>query len=193
MGPSWALRGAGQHPAPTLGCQEHPSRSSQMSQTSPSISAGQGHPGCEPPVQRRTVLRALTTTPAPHWVSPQVARACAAPLFSRSLWLVGWELSLHLHVLRSLLILLGETAFLSFNTVVRLPRHLDTGHSQFRQEPGRLADERHARLPTAGHPDQGNSWGWGLGLQTTPLARSRGRRPEDPSGLRPEKRVPGVA
>lgn len=76
------------------------------------------------------------------------------------------------------LIVTGKTAFLTVNT--RVPQvYPDTGHPQFCQELGRLVDERHERLPTAGHPDQGNSRGWGLGLQTT--LRGGGRRAEAPA------------
>lgn len=63
------------------------------------------------------------------------------------------------------LILTGEAAFLTINTTACVPRYPDTSHPQLCQELGRLVDQRHERLPTAGHPDQGN--GQGLGLQTT--------------------------
>ncbi|XP_060001418.1 DNA-binding protein RFX2 isoform X8 [Lagenorhynchus albirostris] len=46
-------------------------------------------------------------------------------------------------------------------------RYPDTGHPQFCQELGRLVDERHERLPTAGHPDQGRR---GRRLRTDPAA-----------------------
>lgn len=65
------------------------------------------------------------------------------------------------------LILTGEAALLTINTITCVPRYPDTSHPQLCQELGRLVDQRHERLPTAGRPDQGN--GRGLGFQTTPV------------------------
>ena len=65
------------------------------------------------------------------------------------------------------LILTEEAAFLTTNTMACVPRYPDTSHPQLCQKLGRLVDQCHERLPTAGHPDKGN--GQGLGFQTTPV------------------------
>ncbi|XP_058394025.1 DNA-binding protein RFX2 isoform X3 [Diceros bicornis minor] len=75
-------------------------------------------------------------------------------------------------------------------------RYPDTGHPEFCQELGRLADECHERLPAAGHPDQGRRGqrlrpdSAEVHIPQPPGAGSPGRAPEhvsdQPDAQRPQ-------